>query len=397
MAGHYPTLPTEIWIEIFKWATYSPRQSRWWSSDIEHDNVYVPFERAPGQTIESETLNARRNLGLVCKQWKVLTEGFLYQDVNIRRGAHALRELFDRKEQHGSHHGLARLFSRIQTVTGPHVDSVTPIEILKCCTEIKTLVRPQYLQSEILSFEFDIDCPRLPLLRRLEWWHNREAARSGGINSLQVVLQNAPNLRYLFLGGVPSINCIGLAYISLPELQTLRFHLQNSGILRMLVTRWSLPSLKCVITDTPMTGLAMLAIWETYGSQLLAVEFGKHLRFLMFDYLTQCMKLCPNLESISYSLFFAVAPNLAKAHRSIKYVNIDASVNDFLVDGESIWAIINQHFSALLGGMFPALERIVFYGDWRGIISHQRFNSIRQQLHSQACVMELADGTPVTA
>lgn len=267
---------------------------------------------------------------------------------------------------------------------------MTSIEILNLCSNVETLVRPQFLLSESLRFEYDAGSLPLPSLKRLEWWHHNEADRSGGINSLVGVLRSAPNLQFLFVGGVvgQSRVTLGKDPLYLPVLETLRLHVVNGLLLRQIVSKWSLPALRRVIMDSPMVEHGLQGIWDAFGSQLRTVEFGKHLRFLIIDSITPCLRGCSYLEELNYFIFFTAPPEVPGISSPLTTIGLHAAVNSFLVDGPSIWNIIEQHFQAFTIEAFPNLRRILLYGQWRGITSHKLFTPVRERLHARGCTIE---------
>lgn len=278
------------------------------------------------------------------------------------------------------------------TVTGPS-NELESIEILKLCIHLETLLRPPFVLPDSLRFEFDAGCLPLPSLRRLEWWHHHEAERTGGINSLSTVLRSAPNLQYLFIGGVIGLTRAGTESesLSLPALQTVRLYGINPLLSRQIVLRWSMPALTRIVLDTPLVEPGLRYIWETFGPQLRAVEFGNHLRFLTHDYLTPCWQACPNLNEMNYFIFFTAHPEATAIYPSITTIGLHASVNSFLVDGESIWSLLEWHFDAFTGGMLPSLRRLRLHGQWRGIVSHTRFMPLSERMRTRNCIIEFAD------
>ncbi|KAF8640757.1 hypothetical protein AX17_000407 [Amanita inopinata Kibby_2008] len=227
----------------------------------------------------------------------------------------------------------------------------------------------------------------MPSLQCLEWWHNDEAEPSGGINSLCAVLCGVPRLRYLFIRGLVGQTRISLSRaISLPELTTLRLHVVDGLLLHQVVRNWSLPALSCLILDTPgLVAQGLFFIWKMFGPQLRTVEFGKHLRFLINDVITSCLRGCPQLEEINYYVLFTASPNLPESHGSLHTVGLHAAVNSFLVEPGSVWSLLEQHFEALLGGHLPSLRRIDLYGDWRAVLTHHRFIPILRRSQQLGC------------
>ena len=252
-------------------------------------------------------------------------------------------------------------------------------------------MRPRLRDSDADALQFHFDAERLPLLslQRLDWWLHNEAERSGGINSLGSVLYCAPNLKYLSVGGV-GFNRVHMEseMLCLPELQTLRLHVRSGLLLLQIGKFWALPALTCVILESPMNPEILHGMWETIGPQLRVVEFGKHLRFMLFDIFGPCLQACPNLTQVNYYVFFAAPPNIHYPHSSVHTIGLHASVNQLLQDEEEVCGHVELHLRALTDSL-PALERVALYGEWRGILSHARLLSAWQSLRDRRVSIEL--------
>jgi hypothetical protein len=93
MLDHH-LLPPEIWLQVFRWATRGHSIPT---------PAYIPFQ-PPSNWATSDTdgtVTVRSALPLVCQQWKRLSVEFLYEDLTLLRGAHALKNLFDQGENPG--------------------------------------------------------------------------------------------------------------------------------------------------------------------------------------------------------------------------------------------------------------------------------------------------------
>lgn len=253
------------------------------------------------------------------------------------------------------------------------------------------LVRPRCLLTEAPQFDYEVDSVSLSSLRRLEWWYHAEAERSGGINSLGVVLKHAPNIEYLFVGGV--VGYTQLTCVCLPSLRTLRLHVINGLLLHQIVSKWILPSMTHVVLDSPFAEQGLQGVWERFGEQLRVVEFGKHLRFLRSDHLTICLRGCPTLQEIGYFIFFTKIPEITEEHSSLRIIRLHSAVNHFLQTAEEVWAILDGHFRFFT--QLPSLCKIILYGEWRGILGQCRFQTIKQRLYELKThiILELGDGT----
>jgi hypothetical protein len=234
---------------------------------------------------------------------------------------------------------------------------------------------------DVAHFEFDADIVPLPSLKRLEWWYNTSGERSGGINSLTVVLQNAPGLRCLFIAAV--MNTVGYtgqpASIFLPHLEILWLHSANALLLRQIATCWSLPRLTHVIIDS-LQSVGIL--WEAFGPQLEVVEFGRSLRFLTHDFLTPCMESCPNLRELNYYICFTAPPMLeSPGHTALTSIAIHCAQND-IFDGTGLWDHVTKHFGFFRSGRIPNLRRLRILGhDYPkspGFLDHPLFSSFQE-------------------
>ncbi|KAF8625196.1 hypothetical protein AX15_005501 [Amanita polypyramis BW_CC] len=390
-----PQLPIEIWLEIFQWATGS--------LDFCTLSHYAPFQTlsAAGDKRDGGILKIKRNLSLVCRQWKELTAELLYKDIRIVRGVEDLKTALQTLTSDGNTYGcwvqrVTLPFS--STITGPHESSTTAtsIHILKLCSKIRILVRPQYLVHN-LQFQSEAQIVSFPSLERLEWWHNNDAERSGGINSLTVVLSMAPNLTYLFIGGLAGHARITPRLVSLPQLTILRLRIVDGLLLHQIMHNWTLPSLEHIILDTPgLSAQNLSMIWDSLGPQLRTVEFGKHHRFLLNGPILPCLQGCPRLEEINYFALFTMSARLTESHYTLRRVGLHADVNSSLTEPGSAWSLLEHHFNVLLSHQLPLLQRIVLYGDWRGAVAHPRFEPILRRSYLRGRLIAYPDGTRVT-
>lgn len=270
--------------------------------------------------------------------------------------------------------------------------AIQSIEILKLCPQIHTLLRPRYSTFEGLRFDREVTGVLLPSLQRLEWCFNGEADRSGGINSLCCMLRNAPQISFLFVGGVFGNHymCIDPSPVGLSRLDTLRLNIGSGSLLRQIMLRWSMPSLTRLILDSPPVKEGLDALWEAFGSRLEVVELGKHMRFLMSDDLSPCLEGCPKLKELHYYFFFTNPPDNAPHHAHLTTVRLHAAANGSLVEGAPLWRLVRRHWDFLCSDNLEALQRIVLYGDWRPILSHPTFQGIQQEVKAKGRTIELA-------
>ncbi|KAF8910011.1 hypothetical protein CPB84DRAFT_1764362 [Gymnopilus junonius] len=360
MQDHDRLLPPEIWLEIFDWATYNPNFGT---------DESTPFQQIPRGRGLDTNLQVRATLCLVCRTWQAWIAQSLYRDVHINRNTNDLHRTLSVGNFAGRRYGdmvHRMVLPYHSTVPGPH-PSLKSIEILELCSSLHTLHRPLDESAGNLRFDYEAVGVSLPSLQRLEWWHHNEAERSGGINSLVAVLRGAPNLRYLFVGGVMGAGFVILAgkqseLILLPNLHIFRLNIRNGMLLHQILSRWILPSLTHLILDSPPVRGSLDDIWEKFGQQLEVVEFGKH---------------------------------TMQVHPSVSVVGLHAEVNGLLSNGDSVWGLIESHFEVLSGPKFPGLRRIILYGNWKPILGHRRFAPMRNKVWQNGRVLEFPDETRI--
>ncbi|EMD38464.1 hypothetical protein CERSUDRAFT_32243, partial [Gelatoporia subvermispora B] len=369
------SLPVELWLQIFRWATLSPLTIRL------NAVTYHPFETT--SLIADDTLRTKLSLLLVCKQWYQLALEFLYEDLWIR-SAGALEEVLIRGRET---QGVLEYGRWVRRVYLPYANTITDsprtlaaVEMLRCCQHLQVLMRPgPYHLSrpdQVLRFDFPAgDCPSFTSLKRLDWWHHNEAARSGGINSLPDTLRATPNLQYLSLGGEIWMNFLRVADLELPCLTTLRLRRMNVLFIRQ-VCHWYMPQLKHVIIDGLVDIAILESFWEKFGEQIQTVELGNNLKFYVSDALTPIISGCPHLEELYYYINFTTKPtNLRDEQSSLRTVGLHALANaaSHLADSPPYWEHIEGHFALFSQSRFPNLEKILLYGNWAHIISHRRY------------------------
>lgn len=259
-----PYLPLELWLDILRWATIS-RSTRSFRA-----TEYSPFQSdSSSEYIDEEAILTKRAIVCVCKQWRYLVKDLLLEDVIITRGGTTLRKALQIREEGEEEDG----FRRVRRACLPY-SSCTPYDsdlriatdLIKSCPQLEILVRPFRPRAEEMRFEIHADdCPSLDSLKRLDWWHYNDAARSGGFNSLADVLHAAPNLQYLTLSGDLWLSLMHRAPIELQCLTTLRLRRMNILFLQQ-VCRWHLPALRYLVIDTYTSTPRLLeGIWETFG------------------------------------------------------------------------------------------------------------------------------------
>lgn len=264
------------------------------------------------------------------------------------------------------------------------------------CSQLRILVRPRHRPHHELHFHSQAQDVSFPSLKRLEWWHNNEAERTGGINSLTAVLTRTSNLNYLFVAGGAGHAKLSPGHLSLPNLTTLRLRLPDGLLLYYIVHRWTLPALTHLILDLPSSPQSFLMIWDKFGSQIRTIELGKHLRFLLEDSISPCIRGCTSLEEINYYAQFTAPPELRQAHYSLRTVGLRHAANPYLTMLGSSWSSLELHFNTLLGPHLPLLRRIVLYGDWGEVVAHPRFQPILERSVREGRFIVYPDGSRVS-
>ncbi|THV01449.1 hypothetical protein K435DRAFT_655366 [Dendrothele bispora CBS 962.96] len=368
-------LPPEIWLEVFNWATYYP------SSDA-YTTEYKPFSTSTSQATDV-ALQVKCILTLVCREWHTIVTEFLYKDVRIGRGQNALKCALN----DGNRRFVRRAVLPYHSTSTPewNPDPLPSIEILKLCNKLEILVRPPSPPLETQRFEFDADNLTLPSLKRLEWTYNFEAERTGGINSLQSVLQGSPFLQYLSINSVSRSPRARLAFdsraVSLPYLETLSLSALNPSFLYQIAGRWSLPSLSHLMLGSLYVE-DLTDLWETYSEQLRVLELGKDSTFLLQDAITPCLERCTKLEELNFHVFYTLPPQTTNTYPSVTAIGLHSAEHS-MFDSETSWKLLEKHLDVLCGDTFPSLHSLHLFGEWTSFLHHPRFAPFATRLYQR--------------
>ncbi|KAI6047847.1 hypothetical protein EDC04DRAFT_27880 [Pisolithus marmoratus] len=373
-------LPPELWLIIFRLATRP--------DDGQLTSIYEPFEGC-FDLVSETVLRTRRSLVQVCRTWRALAIVFLYEDVRVRPDVDTLSKFLESDGPSTPGRWVRRL--ELPYTLTDHNSSTDVVQILQSCPFLHTLVRP-YLpevrrETHELRFGFPTGIVALSSLTRLDWWHYHTVARSGGINSLVDVLDNAPYLEYLTLGG-EFHTAEELGALHLPALTTLRLR-RVSATLLLQICGWVLPSLAHIIVDFSPESYAIEQVWSTFGPQLSTVEFGRNVVFLMSDQIASFLRAAPtSVKTFNYFVFFTMSPQLAvEAEASVERVGVHAFPCKML---PNLWEHLDRHFWWLSGPSLPALQHVVLYGDWSEIMKDPRFPRLRGRLEGKGCEVKFA-------
>jgi F-box-like len=376
-------LPPEVWLEVFYWATYV-------SSDGLYTTKYLPFQAPRSYKILDASLKVKAVVVRVCRQWRALAMDMLYEDLRIRHGEQTLAGMLESCEERGRRVRRAELPYANTVMTNQYLSSVA---ILRRCPELEILVRPPPESLGTLRFEFCAEGLPLTSLKRLEWWYVNDAARSGGINSLDDVLSGTPNLQYLSIGGDLLTGQLRPPP-HLPALTTLRLQRINSTLMLQL-SRWSLPALVHIVVDNARRDFALQMLWETFGSQIQTIELGKHVRFCVEDHIASILRYCTTLKELNYHIYFTAPPPPDIMHSSLNTVRLHGQAN-YLTSDHDDWESLEYHFGLFSGPSLPSLKHIVLYGEWHTILTDDRFTRIYRLLGARNCNLELPDGTMIS-
>lgn len=379
-----PRLPIELWLVIFRWATISR---------ITHllcTTLYRPFQTDTAEAVDRDAVSVKRVLVLVCKQWRLAAMDLLLEDVILHNDVATLLRVLD------GQYGVGRAVVRRACIPYSSCDSYkssihAASAFLSDYSSIETLVRPPFSHFDKLQFDFPVeDCPALASLRRLDWWHQNDAARSGGLNSLTDVLKAAPNLEYLSLGGDMQICFLHQTPLSLLALTTLRIRPMHALLLAPF-NRWKLPSLKHIIVDT-YNGSLPQNFWAAFGGQIETIELGHDIKFCLVDMVQYLLGVCPNLKELNYRVQFTAMPSIAEEHAALTTVRLHAVENAFFSgEGDGLWEHLEGHFVALSSARLSALRRIVFHGDCTRLLRNGRFHTLLQQVLDAGREVEFSD------
>ncbi|KAG2159602.1 uncharacterized protein EDB93DRAFT_1073850 [Suillus bovinus] len=390
MSRHdHQSLPPELWLTIIRWATYAPL-----GLDLPNFEPFYGSSDHDSQG-EADAKAVKCAVVQVCKLWRDLALGILYEDVKVGRGVQSLVEVLGKTY---NDEPLGRCVRRLElpyhhTATITNTSSDLALQILQQCPELETLVRP-FMQGspDTVRYEFPIRSHSFLNLKRLEWWHYNDATRSGGINSLLDVLRHSPNLQYLVLGGeMRTYTQTGNA-LELPALKTLRLRRMNPLFVRQ-ICQWRLPSLVHVVVDFPLEHNTLDTIWQVFGARLCTVEFARHVGFLLSDQITRFLHGCPQVKAFNYFLNFTSSPPIFEQPCALECISLHAfpcgMITDMITEAQER---LTLHLAFLSRSSFPALRRIILYGDWEELLRDPRFVQFRQTMISRGCSIERATG-----
>ncbi|PCH37874.1 hypothetical protein WOLCODRAFT_135893 [Wolfiporia cocos MD-104 SS10] len=396
-------LPVELWLYIFRLSTISSETRKL------HATTYRPFDTTKVDAVDVAVTRTKAALVRVCKQWRAWAMELLYEDLLLRSPKKlpqvSLHDVAAR-EAAASNPCVepAHCGRWVRRACLPYCCSSTPsyrppkaLQILEQCPRLEVLVRtgPFSHPDADMRFEFSTSCPPLPALKRLDWWHDNEAARAGGINLLGDVLLAAPNLQYLSVGGRVHFSHVAPRPPDLPKLATLRVLQGTSVQLVGQLSRWSLPSLRHLVLDGAEPNILEF-LWEAFGAQLRTIELGESLCFAAPDArtLARILESCPQLEELNYHVFMTAVPAPFREEEkfdTITTVGLHAQPSSLVPQGSTeFWQQIQGHFDMLYRPNLSALRKIVLYDDWDMVANDCRYLSLIQPLLDRRVTIERA-------
>ena len=385
LVAHYPSLPSELWLLIFRFATTAPILP---SSKSE----YEPFQPRHETIIalSNAALRDKCAITLVCKQWRVLAGDMRYEDIRIGRSIAALHDALSEPAAPGTM--TAR--HRVRRAVLPYAHTATPthhappaLALLALLPHLEVLVRPPTptpppsrrpstpAPFSAPRFEFTTAAPFLPALRRLDWAFDRTgaAARAGGINSLAEVLAAAPVLHELVLTGRMPPGALRQHRQRILALRTLRLHAGAGAcpLVARQTTYWVLPALENVVVEGTARAEALEALWETFGRQLRGLELELGGGVSMGD-VDRIVRACPALEELNLRLGVkdldlcsnseidtedSITQIWASTHNTLQRVGICVDAGKLSV---KTWMVLPEYVEKL-GKACPALREVVLY------------------------------------
>ncbi|TFK26702.1 hypothetical protein FA15DRAFT_615363 [Coprinopsis marcescibilis] len=364
------SLPPELWLEILEWVILDARPLT---------AEYVRFQPiSPHDTVPAASLVSA--FSLVSKEWNTILKALVVRDIKIHSNAKDLLEIL-KAPQPGRKQAAGTNGELVRRVTLPFQTTVTVggrghspyLGILRSCPTIEVLVRPavefERSMRDSLKFTYEPGMVDFPCLKRLEWWNESYGVNSSGVNSLGLVLQNAPNLRYLVLAsfGEGSQAVTDEVPVDLPNLDTLRLNGVSAIPMFYIITRWNLPSLSRLILDVPVIGPLFPQFSDLMGSQLQVLELGKHVRFMMKDEVCAYLRTCPNLKEINYHVYFTAVPeptDEVDVFPMVETVGLSSASNMMVLAEDARWEMVQGHINFLAGKSLPRLKRVVLHGKW---------------------------------
>ncbi|EJD05545.1 uncharacterized protein FOMMEDRAFT_152870 [Fomitiporia mediterranea MF3/22] len=354
-----PHLPPELWARVFFWATFSSARD---VSSLLTVPLFDGIAHREDDFQVRQALVTKLTLALVCRQWRALSEQYLYEDIWVRHGKQVLADTFESSKRDCSQDiGLGRHVKRIvlaqlqnnnpsQWHSRHWADEYTS-RIVRCCPNLLALSRyydisvkcdddddetmlEEGIQGLLERYENEccsIHDPPLPTMRRLDWSNGTAVDPwRPTISAVPSSVWSAEQLEVLSLAGdnyfwapteLQALSSGGRGHILLPNLHTLRVgSLYAFGVPGVSNYMLVLPALRriildrgealhrlidCVVASSPASSSAQSKSSPNVPN-VKALEVGTpHWRFSRSDYISTFIRHYPTAESLHYPVFFA--------------------------------------------------------------------------------------------
>ncbi|TFK56799.1 hypothetical protein OE88DRAFT_1650269 [Heliocybe sulcata] len=408
-------LAVEVWLIIFRWATWPPPH-------LEHPAEYHPFAPPSHEGEYADMvgpLAVKRTLALVCKQWRQMTLPLLYEFLvlNSREQVLSLGNVLDGHEEYRGYVQTV-LLRPLGPLDGMRVHPRDVLEILGRCPNILTIMKPWWLAQptdymgaaqDHSHYLHEPAHPSLipghamisPALTRLEWEHTRH----GDAALFYHFTHHSPKLRYLYLSRVSLWNGRMLDLerpLAIPTVTTLRLNVRNSWLFHS-IRKWRLPALTHLLIESipsDFSQIQMQALVQAFSSTPKVVELGAHMRLMLTDCITPILRSCQSLDTIALYISFAELPDVDKHPQTerwaVKHVRVHIKPNPFSADTHPGLPVVPSHVLrfARWCTRLAGLEVVTFHDDWQAVLTnnHKALVEARRILKGSGWRIEHDDG-----
>ncbi|RDB20077.1 hypothetical protein Hypma_013081 [Hypsizygus marmoreus] len=370
-------------------ATYYP-----FHNSDRHENVVLRNQTTLFPA-EINSWTTKLALPLVCSLWRLLSFEMLYEEIYIGERAHTdtLLETFEQSELTHPGQGLGRLVRNVVLASVVRDEVLPLVDVLRWCPNVEALVK----SDDDVTFppRSDVD---LSSITRFDWsWirhgDDREIEMENikqGLAFYEAIASRAPNLQYLSIAIRYPARTVGVFQdlpTVTPSLTALRIQ-HTESTLRQEIEDWEFPKLTHIITDSSLVWRSFSSL---FGPQIEVVEFTVD-EALHTAHALGVIGLCPNLREINYHVEFAKFPPQPVYNDSLACVRLHSGRN-YMLDSASVWDEIEAQLQVFAGASFPALKRIILYGDWDNVVNDSRFSAWGKKLRDRGCIVEDEYGT----
>lgn len=223
--------------------------------------------------------------------------------------------------------------------------------------------------------------PPLPFLRRL-YWSALDFAAS--MNILSDILRLALSLEFLSIRGYLD-TAVDFAVHLPPTLRTLRITDSSVELYRIFLNETS-PNLTRLITSPDAFQNGQIELLPRFRRvELVPISDG-------FD--PHVFVKCPDLEELCFDVWSSIT-SLNSHHFTHPFITCFRLYSSHTVD-HATWPVLIHLFTILTGDAFPALLRVVLYGNWHDIVSDSQFEPIVSALKARFAAVEFPAGNVIT-